>query len=113
MHEPDLQRLRDKLLAYKEELRGRLESLIDETARNLADEGGVSSETEFQGYEEELALGDNERSLWKEVQDALQRIESGTYGLCEGCRAEIPLDRLEALPYAAYCIGCARHSAVS
>lgn len=113
MHGRDLNRLRDKLLAYKEELRGRLENLVDETARHLADESGGAAETEFQGYEEEVALGDNERAIWQQVQDALQRIDEGVYGLCAGCRSEIPLARLEALPYATYCVGCARHAGES
>ena len=40
----------------------------------------------------------------KDVADALERIEHGTYGLCEECDEEIPLDRLEANPAARTCI---------
>jgi RNA polymerase-binding transcription factor DksA len=40
----------------------------------------------------------------KEVEDALARMESDTYGVCEKCKTEIPLDRLEANPAARTCI---------
>jgi RNA polymerase-binding transcription factor DksA len=61
-------------------------------------------------YEEEVALGllGNEAQLLREVYDALARIEQGTFGRCEECGKEIPRERLEALPYARYCLGDAR-----
>ena len=43
-----------------------------------------------------------------EIEAAAARIEAGTYGACERCKAEIPLERLEILPMAALCMGCAR-----
>lgn len=41
------------------------------------------------------------------VQDALERIKKGTYGVCENCSTKIPTPRLEANPAAATCIDCA------
>ena len=46
----------------------------------------------------------------KEIDDiklALQRIHEGTYGKCSRCGQTIPKERLEALPYATTCTGCA------
>jgi RNA polymerase-binding transcription factor DksA len=43
-----------------------------------------------------------------EINDALARIEHGTFGRCEECQREISKERLEALPYARYCIRDAR-----
>lgn len=40
------------------------------------------------------------------IAEALKKIEEGTYGLCGECQEPIPLARLEALPFAQYCIGC-------
>ncbi len=40
------------------------------------------------------------------IEDALKRIENGTYGDCESCGAEIPLARLKAKPHARLCIVC-------
>ena len=42
-----------------------------------------------------------------DVDRALAKIEEGTYGVCDRCGAEIPPERLEAIPWAALCVGCA------
>jgi len=61
-------------------------------------------------YEQEFALGlmDNERKLLKKIDDALERIEQRTYGICEGTGKPIAKARLEAQPWAEYCIEYAR-----
>jgi RNA polymerase-binding transcription factor DksA len=55
-----------------------------------------------------LGLLENEQQALGEVAAALGRIERGTFGRCEGCGEAIPGGRLRALPYARYCVGCAR-----
>ena len=57
-------------------------------------------------FEQEFALGlmDSERKLLKEIVDALNRIEDGTYGVCEGMNKPIGKARLEAKPWARYSI---------
>ena len=42
------------------------------------------------------------------IEKALERINDGTFGVCEGCNTKIPMARLNALPYATYCIQCQR-----
>jgi DnaK suppressor protein len=42
-----------------------------------------------------------------EVDDALQRVDAGSYGVCERCGRPIPAERLEARPFARHCIACA------
>jgi len=61
-------------------------------------------------YEQEFALGlmDSERKLLREIDNSLGRIEEGTYGICEGTGKPIPKARLEAQPWAKYCIEYAR-----
>jgi len=61
-------------------------------------------------YEQEFALGlmDSERKLLNEIDDALQRIEQKTYGICEGTAKQIRKARLEAQPWARYCVEYAR-----
>ena len=44
------------------------------------------------------------------IQSALQRLEEGTFALCEKCGAEIDAERLLAVPYASLCRACARAS---
>lgn len=61
-------------------------------------------------YEQEFALGlmDSERRLLTEIDDALARIENGTYGICEGTNKPILKARLQAQPWARYCVDYAR-----
>jgi DnaK suppressor protein len=59
-------------------------------------------------YEQELTLElmDSERNLIAEIDDALNRIEDGTYGICEAGGEPIPKRRLEAIPWARLCVAC-------
>jgi len=61
-------------------------------------------------YEQEFALGlmDSERKLLNEIDKALHRIEDGTYGICKGSGKPIRKARLEAQPWAEYCVEYAR-----
>ena len=45
----------------------------------------------------------------REIQAALERLDSGTYGICDRCGGAIRLQRLEAIPYARLCVGCHGH----
>jgi DnaK suppressor protein len=44
------------------------------------------------------------------IEYALERMREGHFGVCEGCGAQIPMARLNALPYATLCIKCQRES---
>ncbi len=52
-------------------------------------------------------LGDSERAELEEIRRALQRIDDGRYGTCDACGGDIGQPRLEALPHATRCVGCA------
>ncbi|TAK01182.1 MAG: TraR/DksA family transcriptional regulator [Candidatus Manganitrophaceae bacterium] len=43
---------------------------------------------------------------YKEIADAFRRLEAGTYGACERCGEEIPVERLTVEPFARYCVPC-------
>ena len=53
-----------------------------------------------------LSLNEGERLRLQEVDEALDRIASGTYGICEECGGPISLKRLEVRPVAKYCVPC-------
>ena len=57
--------------------------------------------------ETELSLEQNTLDLLSKANRALERVEAGTYGLCEACGKAIPIERLEALPYSNLCVECA------
>ncbi|WP_350274423.1 TraR/DksA C4-type zinc finger protein [Kribbella sp. HUAS MG21] len=46
------------------------------------------------------------RVVLKEIDAAVERVEDGTYGVCRGCDTNIPVGRLEILPYVRYCVRC-------
>lgn len=54
----------------------------------------------------ELSLMGEESKRIRLIQDALERLDNGTYGVCLDCDAPIPEGRLEALPYAKLCVTC-------
>lgn len=70
---------------------------------HMADLGTDNFEQEFS-----LELMDSERKLLTEINDALDRIENGTYGICEGTGKPISKARLEAQPWARYSIEYAK-----
>jgi RNA polymerase-binding transcription factor DksA len=75
---------------------------LSNTPMHLADIG-----TEVYTQELNSALLENEEFIRQEVIDALGRIDAGMFGKCEQCGRDIPEGRLEALPYARYCVPCA------
>ncbi|MEA2717118.1 MAG: hypothetical protein QOI99_1435 [Actinomycetota bacterium] len=56
--------------------------------------------------ERDLAMSAQARAAVDEIDRALQKIDAGTYGVCERCGNPIPKARLKALPYAALCVAC-------
>jgi DnaK suppressor protein len=69
-----------------------------------SDEGDLSQ----QHHEEWIFLNRNtiDMKLLREISDALHRIETGQYGVCLECEEAISTKRLEALPWARYCVTC-------
>ena len=60
----------------------------------------------------ELRIRDRERKLIRKIKEALQRIEDGTYGICELCGEDISKQRLEARPVTTLCIECKKRQEV-
>ena len=53
-----------------------------------------------------LILNDRDRDKLQAIDDALSRIDEGSYGVCESCESDIAEGRLEALPFTRLCISC-------
>ena len=53
-----------------------------------------------------MQLAESGSSELAQIDEALKKIDEGTYGQCEACNAEIPWGRLEAVPYATLCVSC-------
>jgi RNA polymerase-binding protein DksA len=87
----------DKIIGFAD---GEYESTAGHAHSNhLADQGS----DEFE-YETQLLLSASQRSYLREIDDALQRIEDGTYGICEKTGLPIAKARLQAMPTARLCV---------
>jgi RNA polymerase-binding transcription factor DksA len=109
---------REILLSLRARLRGDLDQLTDEALhRNGAESSGNLSNmplhmadvgTENYDQEFDLELIENQQGTLDQIYEALDRVKAGTFGLCLECHQPIAKPRLQALPYTAYCIECAR-----
>jgi DnaK suppressor protein len=110
-------RVPDQLRTRLEDDKRRLESEIADVAARPneyreSDEsfyGNHLADTASDTFEEEkaVALEAHLTGLLNQVEAALDRMERGTYGICEQCGRPIAPERLEALPYATTCLDCA------
>lgn len=79
-----------------------LNSLPDETIfPELGDQASAEIDRNFT-----LRLRGRERKLLKKIDEAIEKIDKGTYGICETCGEEINIKRLEARPVTTMCIEC-------
>jgi len=110
----EIRKFKALLLAKRTEILGDVSCMENEALRrprsdlsrmpiHMADVGTDNYEMEYI-----LGLVDSERKLIMEIDEALQRIEDGTYGICEGCNEPIPKERLKAIPWSRYCVDYAR-----
>jgi DnaK suppressor protein len=118
LNRADIEHFKRMLLAKRGEILRNVSEIEDEALKKsrLDASGDLSSmpihmaDLGTDNYEQEFVLGlmDSERQLLKEMDDALERIEKGTYGICEGTGKPIPKARLEANPWARYRVEYAR-----
>ena len=103
---PDLGKIEDGLRKRLEELESRVEQ-IDDELQAPGDDDSAEMASEASGDEVLESMGqlaDKERA---QIALALERIKSGTYGICQECGVSIKDARLEAVPYAVRCTKCA------
>ncbi|MEK7857662.1 MAG: TraR/DksA family transcriptional regulator [Elusimicrobiota bacterium] len=98
--------IRRQLLEMRDDLMRTVRK--QELEENASQEVGDAADQASQSIEKELLfeLSDNERMTIDQIEAALRKIDKGTYGVCESCRKPIAKPRLQALPFARYCIGC-------
>lgn len=119
--DPKIQELanyRRVLNGLRARLRGDLDRMTDEAlGRQTAGGGGSQSTMPLhmadlgtENYDQEFTLGliQNEQGTLDLINEALDRMERGTYGQCAECGAPIAKSRLQAIPYTRHCIRCAR-----
>ncbi|KKC29524.1 yteA family sporulation protein [Caldanaerobacter subterraneus] len=80
---------------------------------SLLDNHPADMASEVYEVEKNYALEDNEKNILRQIEDALQKIENGNYGICENCGQPIEEERLEAIPYTTLCSSCAKEKDLS
>jgi DnaK suppressor protein len=105
---------KNKLEFFKNLLNERLDELFDEANRTVS--GMTSEKTNLPDPSDRatlesdrnftLRIRDRERKLIGKIREALERIEFGTYGICDECGEEIGEERLKARPVTTLCIEC-------
>ena len=94
-----------------ENLKAELMRDIERTVHTMQDEATVFADPNDRASQEtdiaiELRNRDRGRKLIKKIEDTIARIDSGDYGYCSECGAEIGIKRMEARPTATLCIDC-------
>ena len=110
----ELRDYRSLLMTKRAEILGDMKSMSHEAlngdAANLSHMPIHMADVGSDHYEQELTLGlvESERKLLHEIDDAIERIAEGTYGVCQATGKPIGKPRLQAKPWAKYCIEAAR-----
>jgi RNA polymerase-binding protein DksA len=104
------------ILKRKEEVDDEIKHISEDTVKKSQKEasGDISGYTYHMAdvatdnYDREFSLGlaSNDRKFLYELDDALKRIDDGTYGVCQECKCSIAKTRLKAVPQARLCVKC-------
>ncbi|MEJ2695753.1 MAG: RNA polymerase-binding protein DksA [Candidatus Sulfobium sp.] len=104
--EKHIQKIKVKLLKQRESLLNEAESALNELPGqmifpDLGDQATAETDRSFM-----LRLRGREQRLLKKIDEAVERIENGSFGICDDCGEEIDIKRLEARPVTTMCIEC-------
>lgn len=107
MNRKKVEAFREQLLAKRRELAGEVDSL---RGGGLAVGDGPldSGDEAAHSYAQQCAMdvGEAERNLLRQIDDALDRIDTGDFGVCGDCGEKIAEERLKAVPYTDLCVNC-------
>jgi RNA polymerase-binding transcription factor DksA len=105
----DVRRFQERLKAERDAIESRIAANRHGVQETVQDESGVGDSVDESDllYEREAELDETARDQEElaQIKKALDRIEQGTYGLSEVSGKPIPIERLEALPYATTLVG--------
>jgi DnaK suppressor protein len=112
----ELSEYKKLILKRKEEVLDDIQHISEDTLKKSQKDasGDISGYTYHMAdvatdtYDREFSLGlaSNGREMLYGLDDAIKRIEEGTFGICEECKVVITKSRLKAVPWARYCVKC-------
>lgn len=108
MRKAFLKKARETLETMRQQLLRSVREDLSETREASKDEGMDTYDLASDARDREinLILGDRDREKLAAIDEALGRVNDGTYGICESCEGEISEARLVALPFTRVCVAC-------
>ncbi len=108
MRKAFLKNVREKLLEMRRQTLREMSDDLKQGREGAKDEGMDTYDLASEERDREISfiLTDRERDKLQAIQEALGRVEDGSYGICENCESEIAPARLEALPFTRLCVNC-------
>ena len=112
MRKDFLKKSKDSLTEMKKQLLREIQDRLKEESEGLKDEGRDTYDlaSDERDREINIILSDRERDKLQAIDDALERIEDKTYGICDyggdNCEEEIGMGRLKVLPFTRLCVRC-------
>jgi DnaK suppressor protein len=99
---------RDKLLSRREGLVSQVMEVEHYSRERDSEETQDPADMAANAYTKELifSMSDKDRALLEQIDESLERIELGEYGTCANCNEPVQEKRLEAIPWARYCVRC-------
>jgi DnaK suppressor protein len=108
MRKAFLKKARETLEEMRAQLLRNVKQEVQEGREQTKDEGMDTYDIASDARDREitLILNDREREKLQAIDEALGRVDDGTYGICESCEGEIAEARLQALPFTRVCVSC-------
>lgn len=117
LNKEQVKQLRQLLITERAKLAGEIKAIAEDASKSPRDASGDLSaytvhmaDMSADTYERELSMNivSSEQELLYQIDDALKRLDDGSFGVCQQCNQPIAMSRLKAVPYASMCIGCQR-----
>lgn len=108
MRKAFLKKAKATLLDMKKQLMAEIRDDLKQGREGSKDDGMDTYDLASEEREREISLilTDRDRGKVQAIEDALDRVDDGSYGECESCEAEIASGRLEAMPFTRLCVQC-------
>ena len=108
MRKAFLKKAKATLLDMKRKLMAEIRDDLKQGREGSKDDGMDTYDLASEEREREISLilTDRDRGKVQAIEDALERVDDGSYGECESCEAEIAAGRLEAMPFTRLCVQC-------
>ena len=112
-----LKQFRQLLITERAKLASEIKSIAEDTSKSPREASGdLSAYTVHMAdmaadtYERELSMNivSSEQEILYQIDDALKRLDDGSFGVCQQCSQPIVMSRLKAVPYASLCMSCQR-----